>query len=155
MAAHAHYITPHYFFRRHFSMASNEIPVLPGPAASSSSSSTPTRSKKRVRRPDSWARNVARRKRAKGEEYVSPRTGATVGAVKQGPPCTCRSKCFTKFTDEELKKIFDCFWGLGEKNIQDAYLHGLIRVRKVARRRARSSLSQARPRLASYVYVVG
>ena len=57
-------------------------------------------------------------------------------------------KCF------ELGKIFTGFWELGDKNVQDAYLHGLIRVRKVARRRPHvdSGTSTVTPRSASYVY---
>ena len=34
--------------------------------------------RKRVRRPELWKRNVAKVKRAKGEEYVSPSTGEVV-----------------------------------------------------------------------------
>ena len=38
----------------------------------SAGSEMPKRSQKRVRRPDSWKRNIAKAKRAKGEEYTSP-----------------------------------------------------------------------------------
>ena len=126
------------------------IPLLP--TASSSSSSTPVRPKKRRRHPESWKRNLTKAKRAKGEEYVSPATGKTVEAVKQGPPCTCKRKCYGKFTDMELKRIFSCFWELSDKSVQDAYLHGLIRVRKVERRRPRTS--HCTPRAAAFIYVV-
>ena len=132
-----------------------DVPSLPG--ASSSSSSTPARPRKRMPRPGQWKRNEAKAKRARGESYTSATTGKDIGAAQQGPPCTCQRKCFEKFSADELKRIFDCFWGLGEKNLQDAYLHGLIRVRKVERRRPRSRGGSTRavtPRSATYVYVV-
>ena len=121
------------------------------PPQSSSSSSTPIRPRKRLRKPDLWKRNVAKAKRAKGEAYVS---GQVVEAAKPGPPCLCKRRCFSKFTEEERKKIFFGFWGFGDKSVQDAYLHGLIRVRKVARRRPRAAQSSRSPRETSFVYVV-
>ena len=73
-------------------------------------------------------------------------------AAKQGPPCLCKQKCFEKFTETELSRIFTCFWQLGDKNIQDAYLHGLIRVRQIERHRPRRS--HYTPRSVKFVYVV-
>ena len=121
------------------------------PPQSSSSSTTPVRPRKRPRKPTLWKRNAAKSKRAKGESYVQS-SGQVVDAAKPGPPCTCKKNCFSKFTDEERGKIFSGFWGLGDKAVQDAYLHGLIRVRKVERRRPRKSMST--PREATFVYVV-
>ena len=128
-----------------------DIPQVPG-ASSSSSTSTPIRPRKRKARPETWKRTEAKAKRSRGESYISPTTGKTIEAAKQGPPCSCKRKCFEKFTQEELSKIFNCFWKLGSKDVQDAYLHGLIHVRKVARHRARKK--EATARSVSYVYVV-
>ena len=114
-----------------------DIPHLP--TGSSSSSATPLRPRKRKRRLETWKRNVAKVKRAKGEECISPTTGKVIEGAKQGPPCTCQRKCFERFSEAELSRIFTCFWELGDKNVQDAYLHGLIRVKKVERRRPRRS----------------
>ena len=131
-----------------------DVPSLPG--ASSTSSSTPARPRKRIARPGQWKRNEAKAKRARGESYASATTGQEVEAAQQGSPCTCQRKCFEKFSADELKRIFDCFWGLGDKNLQDAYLHGLIRVRKIERRRPRSrgGSRTVTPRSATYMYVV-
>lgn len=71
----------------------------------------------------------------------------------QGGPCSCKKLCYSKFTDDERKRIFTLFWELGDKSIQDAYLHGLIRVRKIARRRARKS-APVKSRSASFIYVI-
>ena len=46
----------------------------------SSGSETPKRARKRPRRPETWKKNVAKTKRAKGEQYVSPSTGKIVPA---------------------------------------------------------------------------
>ena len=54
----------------------------------SAGSEMPMRSRKRVRRPDSWRRNVAKKKRAKGEEYTSPLSGKSMPNWKTGDPCT-------------------------------------------------------------------
>ena len=132
-------------------MASVDVFELPA-QSSSSVSSTPARPRKRKRQPEMWKKNVAKAKRARGESYTSPSTGKVVESAKPGPPCKCKKLCYTKFTDDERNKIFTCFWELGDKAVQDAYLHGLIRVRKVARRRPRKSSSS--PREATYVYVV-
>ena len=54
----------------------------------SAGSETPKRSQKRVRRPDSWKRNIAKAKRAKGEEYTSTHILS---------PCTCKKKFLFHF----------------------------------------------------------
>ena len=128
-----------------------DIPQVPG-ASSSSSTSTPIQPRKFITGPETWKGAEAKAKRSRGESYISPTTGKTVEAAKQGPPCSCKRKCFERFTQEELSKIFNCFWKLGSKDVQDAYLHGLIHVRKVARHRARKK--EATVRSVSYVYVV-
>ena len=129
-----------------------DIPDISQP--SSSSSSTPARPRKRKPQPELWKRAVAKTKCARGASYTSPVSGEAVEARTQGPPCECKKKCFDKFTGEQLSRIFSCFWELGEKNVQDAYLHGLIRVRKVARARPRNEGSARTPRTSSFVYVV-
>ena len=53
---------------------------------------------------------------------------------------------------EERERIFTRFWELGDKAVQDPYLHGLIRVRKVARWHPHKGDST--PREATFVYVV-
>ena len=116
--------------------------------------STPARPRKRRRQPELWKKNVAKSKRARGESYISPSTGNVVASAKPGPPCKCKRKCYTKFSDDEKTKIFSLFWELGDKAVQDAYLHGLIRVKKVGRRRPRTECESSSPREATYVYVV-
>ena len=126
-----------------------ELPVN----SSSNVSSTPARPRKWKRQPEMWKRMWPSPKWARGESYISPSTGKVVASAKPGPPCKCKRKCYTKFSDDERTKIFSLFWELGDKAVQDAYLHGLIRVKKVGRRRPRKCDSSI-PREATYVYVV-
>ena len=117
-----------------------------------SSSDTPSRPRKRPRRPHTWKRVVAKAKRARGEEYVSPSTEKTVAARKTGPPCNCRLKCFQRFSRREKDDMLESFYALASKDLQDAHLFGLIRPSCVKRRRPRTG--GVTPRRASYSYTV-
>ena len=70
-----------------------------------SSSDTPKPPRKRARRPETWKRAVAKAKWARGEEYLSPSAGKTVMARKTGPACSCRLKCFERFSQSEKADI--------------------------------------------------
>ena len=107
--------------------------------STSTSSDTPRRPRKRPRRPESWKKTVAKTKRAKGEEYVSPTTSKTVPARVTGPDCRCRRKCFQRIQEGERASILTAFYQLGNKNLQDAHLFGLIRSNPVKRRRPRGA----------------
>lgn len=118
------------------------------------SNGTPTKpGRKRMRRPQQWKRHVAKLKRTRGEEYVSPSTGKTVSSVCMGSPCKCRKKCFDLFTDTEQEGIFESFYSLATKNLQDSHLFGLITSKPVKRRRPRKQAS-ATSRQAVYTYEV-
>lgn len=117
-----------------------------------SGSDTPKRPKKRPRKPDAWKRNVAKTKKAKGEEYQSPSTGETVPARTTGPPCGCKKKCFDMFTEEERKLILESFNGLASKELQDSHLFGLILSKEIQRRRPR--VASGKSRIATYTYNV-
>ena len=97
-----------------------------GRSTNGSSSDTPKRPRKRPRRPETWKRAVAKAKRARGEEYLSPSTGETGLARKTGPACSCRLKCFERFSQNEKAVILLSFYKLGNKDLQDAHLFGLI-----------------------------
>ena len=95
---------------------------------------------------------MAKAKRARGEEYLSPSTGETVLARKTGPACSCRLKCFERFSQNEKAVILRSLYKLGNKDLQDAHLFGLIHASAVKRRRPR--LGVKNPRLATYSYMV-
>ena len=114
--------------------------------SSNGSSDTPQQPRKRPRRPETWKRAAAKAKRARGEEYVSPSTGKTVTARKTGPPCSCKQKCFDRFTLGERADVVRSFYDLDDK---DLHLFGLNAVK---RRRPRAGGKT--PKLATYTYTV-
>ncbi len=119
----------------------------------SSSTETPFRPRKRPIRPETWKRNVAKNKRARGEEYVSSSTGNVVPARVTGPLCMCKKKiCYELFTDDEKADIIRQFNAQGDKDLQDAHLFGLITSSEVKRRRPRGPSATARR--ATYTYTV-
>ncbi|KAI4462975.1 transposable element tc3 transposase-like protein [Holotrichia oblita] len=82
--------------------------------------------KKRQRKVILWIRNQRKRLRNSGKSYVNS-AGKKIGKKTQGPPCLCKLKCYEKFSDKDLHIIFEQFYAMGDRNIQDAYLSGLIR----------------------------
>lgn len=117
-----------------------------------SGSETPKRSRKRQRRPETWKKNVAKAKRAKGEQYVSPSTGKTVAARTLGEPCKCKRDCFKLFSVDERSSVLASFNKLANKELQDSHLFGLITSHPVKRRRPRQTT--AKGRRATYTYSV-
>ena len=49
-------------------------------------------------------------------------------------PCGCKQKCFEKIGDVQRKKLFDSFWGVGNFDVQNAYLVGCVKITEVRRR---------------------
>ena len=69
-----------------------------------------------------------------------------------GPPCSCKQKCFDRFTPGERADVVQSFYDLDDKDLQDSHLFGLIRPNAVKRRRPRAGGKT--PRLATYTYTV-
>ena len=124
-----------------------------GHSSNGSLSDTPKRPRKRSRRPKTWQRAAAKAKRARGEEYVSPSTGKTVAARSTGPPCSCKQKCFDRFTDREKASVVRSFYALENKELQDAHLFGLIHASSVQRGRPRTGGVKT-VRQATHTYMV-
>lgn len=89
------------------------------------------KSKKRKKNPERWLQNLRKLKRNSGEPYIS-KSGKAVPA-RQYSDCACKERCTGKLTDQVKQKLLNDFNTLANKNIQDAYLHGLISVYPVAR----------------------
>ena len=125
-------------------VTSSAIQEAGGESTSNGNSDTPKRPKKRPRRPEHWKKNVTKAKRAKGEAYISPSTGKEVPARETRPACKCQRKCYEAFSDAERGDLLQRFNDLGNKEVQDAYLFGLISSRPIQRRRPRRSAGRAR-----------
>ena len=107
--------------------------------------------KKRPKLPQQWKRNVLKAKRARGESYTRP-NGIVVAGRSTGLPCSCTKQCFSKLTEEEKDKLIEAFNNLTRKDLQDAYLHGLVSPHQVKRHRPR--LGNRGTRSLSYSYKV-
>ena len=61
--------------------------------------------------------------------------------------------CFTKkFTAQSVQKLFDAYWALADNNVQNQYLMGCIKPRKVNRRR---TTNPDKPDKKQWTYSVG
>lgn len=98
------------------------------------------RRRKRTRNPDIWKRNLAKRKRASGEGYIS-RAGKPVAEAQfydVAIPVCCKAKTskacnFKNISIGKRRLIFEDFWKLGSYDLQSAHLHGLIEKFEVKR----------------------
>jgi len=87
--------------------------------------------KKRERRPDTWQRNVKKKLKIEGKEYVNAK-GKLIPAKRMMPvDCTkCKQRCQEKISEETRRKIFDWFWALGSYTAQKEFV--VSRVTQVA-----------------------
>ena len=90
----------------------------------------------RKRKPENWPRNIRQKKKALGLEHNTAHA-IPMASRQTGPPCHCRKKCFTRFTEAEIQQLLSSFSALGSKNLQDAHLFGLVARNAVRRRRPR------------------
>ena len=70
---------------------------------------SPKKSRKWQRNPDQWFRQQQRKLKNSGQEYKTKNKNGewvVVPAKKVGEPCTCKQKCFEKFTTEEINEVF-------------------------------------------------
>ncbi|MES9884547.1 MAG: hypothetical protein ABW185_27190, partial [Sedimenticola sp.] len=111
------------------------------------------RGRKRTRNPGRWKDNVRKSKLARGEEYVS-RSGKTVPASRIGSPCKCRKNCFQLLGDDHIKNLYKEFKEIGNREMQDAHLFGLMHSHEKSRSRVRSGQRGENYRKSSYKYYV-
>lgn len=69
--------------------------------------------RKRKATPDEWKKNIRKKLRMSGKEYVSQRGKPVHQKVVKSVDCSkCKFKCSQKITEENRQKIFDLFWSL-------------------------------------------
>ncbi|XP_072387117.1 uncharacterized protein [Diabrotica undecimpunctata] len=93
-----------------------------------SSVSTKT-TRKRIRKENTWKKNVRKNKRAKGEKYTNTK-GVLVLAktINTQYRCPCKEKCHEKIDPERQRVLFSKFYGLSNFNLQSSYLCSLVNV---------------------------
>lgn len=94
--------------------------------------------KKTLQRIETWKRNCSKKDRALGLEHTSIH-GKLVMSRSLGPDCKCRNKCFTKVNNSERDMILGNFNKIGNKEKQDKYIVGLIKLQAINRKRPRKN----------------
>ena len=92
----------------------------------------PTRSRKKVRRPEMWAQNISKKLRNTGQAYVSRGTKQQVVTRAVGEPC--HDGCFMKVTRPVIDLLFKEFWDIGDFDLQTFYIQKLVQKAEVKRR---------------------
>lgn len=105
------------------------------------------RSSNRVRRPDTWKYEVAKKKRNTGVSYVSANTGKIMPARSIGPLCKCG--CMSRLGDK-VKTIFKDFWQLGNYEKQNEYIARLVHSVNVQRSRVEPGKQSRRTQTIQY-----
>ncbi|XP_028153112.1 protein tramtrack, beta isoform isoform X3 [Diabrotica virgifera virgifera] len=76
---------------------------------------------------------VRKQKRNAGEEYVGYKNKLVEAKSVKSYIHTCRYQC-QKFTDEQRQEIFNQFWGLGNWNLQNAFITSCTEITLPKRR---------------------
>ena len=76
--------------------------------------------RKRIRKPEKWERNVLISAVNQGIEYKTLKTNKIVPARSMKRTCGpgCRYKCENKITEEERKTLFTSFWSIPEQSLK-------------------------------------
>ena len=94
------------------------------------------RPRKRKRNSQSWKHNKRKSSIVAGVPYTNYKGKPIPGkAIRQG--CTCKKQCFDRLGEQNIQQIFEEFYKLPSKNVQDAYLFGCVKTKPPARRRPR------------------
>lgn len=99
-----------------------------------------SKKRKGVVNSDLYKRNVIKKARVVGKEYVNYKNNR-VTARSTGDDCNCKLKCFSKFSDDDFIVLLNGFSSFKDKDSQDSFLQGLIEKHEVQNRRNK----QARP----------
>lgn len=108
------------------------------------SSKREVRARRKVRNPDLWKRNVRKRARQEGREYVST-SGKIVPAKRLRPSCACRRRCSSFLPEDARTSIFSDFYKLPSE-LQNQFISGHVQEieKKVQRVRTKGTRSSRR-----------
>lgn len=112
--------------------------------------------RKIVRNPANWKRNKAKLAINTGQEHLTAK-GNLMRARKLGAGCkqSCRFKCHSHVSEEQRKKIFDQYWGIGDHTRQFEFISKHISISKPSKHRAVSVSSQRSESITYHLKVNG
>ena len=91
------------------------------------------RGRKRNRDEALWKRNILKRKRNTGNQYVNSRGHVVKAKSVQPYDCGgCRYKCKEKVSETDREKIFHSYWQLGRKDLQNDFITTHVDAHKKA-----------------------
>lgn len=84
--------------------------------------------RKRLRNESNWGKNIQKKLKNEGKEYVRKSNLKVVPAKKVGIPCgeKCRLKCANKLTLEQRSVIHNQYWKIGDINRQREFIMSQI-----------------------------
>ena len=107
------------------------------------------RPRKRKRNPQSRKHNKRKSSIVAGVPYTNYKGKPIPGkAIRQG--CTCKKQCFDRLGEQNIQQIFEEFYKMPSKNVQDAYLFVCVKTKPPARRRPRDGSKGNRTNTFSY-----
>ncbi|KAK4317767.1 hypothetical protein Pmani_011165 [Petrolisthes manimaculis] len=81
-----------------------------------------------------WAKNVAKKRRYSGLEYISVTKKVAVPAKVVGPALPCSKKCYDRVGMDIVNNIFNEYWKMASHNTQSSYIAKHILSKEVNRR---------------------
>lgn len=98
--------------------------------------------RKRVSRPETWKRNILKRKREAGEAYINNKGQyKREKSLKQACVQSCTYKCTSKFSEEQREDIRKSFYKLTDKQKNNFYKEFTVRE-LTARKRTPKGISR-------------
>lgn len=84
---------------------------------------TMTKGRKRLRQPENWKQNKAKKLRNLGKAYINSKNTITK-ARQLKPPCndTCKLRCISKINPVQRQSIFDTYWAIGDIHNQRSFI---------------------------------
>ena len=92
------------------------------PQAPAAVDTTASRGRKRVRNIQLWQRNIRKRLRNSGKEYLDVNKTVKRAKLFAAYHCTCRFKCSENISQKQQENIFQSFWNLGCWEKQTGFL---------------------------------
>lgn len=100
------------------------------------------RTRKRVKRPETWKCNVRRKKAISGKLHETQK-GNIVSAKVIKTACFCRKRCSNTINDEQRRQIFEKYWDESKTwDMKRQFILTCIRKKPIERRRIRSEDAQ-------------
>lgn len=90
-----------------------------------------TRRQGRKRKRGMSRQTAEKKRRNGGKKYTSYRGKGKENLEKVlGADCNCKRQCFTRFTEDERRNIFNAFWEMKNFNLQNSYIFGCLEVKR-------------------------